>query len=99
MLSWRCSSSRVSGVELPRVATELDKALEPSVEEIHRALEHSATSSSSRARSVTVCVSLCEEKIRRTWYSKTVEEQPWERYEITFSMASGQTERGTLHAS
>lgn len=86
-------------MELPHVVTDLDKAIETSVDEIYRAIEHQSTLSG-RPRSATACVSFSQEKVRRTWYSKTIEEQPWEQYELSFTIASGSTERGisTFHA-
>merc|ERR1712093_25085 len=84
----------VLGPTLPCVvASELDGIVDARVDEIYRAIEHQTASSTNRSRQATAVVSFCQERVTRTWYSKTVEEVPWEEYHVTFEMLSGQTEK------
>jgi len=83
----------VLGLTLPCiVASELDNAVDAKVDEIYRAIEHQ-TAGSNRGRQTTAVISFCQEQVKRTWYSKTIEEVPWEEYNVTIEMLSGQTEK------
>ena len=69
------STQQVCGVTLPCIlSSELDSLVDAKVDEVFRTISHQSTSgSSSKTKTVIVAVEFCEEKIRRTWYSKTVE--------------------------
>lgn len=72
---------QICGLAVPCiVSAELDSIVDARVDEMYRAFDQqgwiSSSAPSSSGRSVkrgTVLVELCEEKTRRTWYSKTVE--------------------------
>ncbi|KAK9900554.1 hypothetical protein P389DRAFT_192816 [Cystobasidium minutum MCA 4210] len=102
-------SRDVLGITLPCInpaPAELEAIVEARVDEIYKAAIATTTSTTtaaagasgsstaiSRAKKTEATVSLCKERIKRTWYSKSVEEIPWEEYKLTFEIMSGQTER------
>lgn len=73
-------STQVCGITLPCIVSpDLEAQIDAHVDEAYRAIDQSTTATASTAypgasvRKVLVVMSFCEERVKRTWYSKTVE--------------------------